>query len=119
MRKIILIIALLGATTLQATENRWKVNDSHSVQWDTSNGVLPYYDHIEMSGLRASVVYYWGVDEKKQFHMPRLGRCPNTHDLGGEGTGRKTLQGNKGSKHTEVLKYTACPSDSESPTAGT
>ena len=71
MRKIILIIALLGAITLQATENRWKVNDSHSVQWDTSNGVLPYYDHIEMSGLRASVVYYWGVDEKKQFHMDR------------------------------------------------
>ena len=71
MRKIILIIALLGATTLQATENRWKVNDSHSVQWDTSNGALPYYDHIEMSGLRASVVYYWGVDEKKQFHMDR------------------------------------------------
>ena len=71
MRKIILIIALLGATTLQATENRWKVNDNHSVQWDTSNGALPYYDHIEMSGLRASVVYYWGVDEKKQFHMDR------------------------------------------------
>ena len=71
MRKIILIIALLGAITLQATENRWKVNDSHSVQWDTSNGALPYYDHIEMSGLRASVVYYWGVDEKKQFHMDR------------------------------------------------
>ena len=57
--------------------------------------------------------------EKKQFHMPRLGRCPNTHDLGGEGAGRKALQGDKGSKHTEVLKYTACPSNSESPTAGT
>lgn len=57
--------------------------------------------------------------EKKQFHMSRLGRCPNTHDLGGQGAGRKNLQGNKGSKHTEVLKYTACPSDSESPTGRT
>ena len=71
MRKIVFIIALLGAITLQAAENRWKVNENHSVQWDTSNGTLPYYDHIEMSGLRASVVYYWGVDEKKQFHMDR------------------------------------------------
>ena len=71
MKKIIFIIALLGTITLQAAENRWKVNENHSVQWDTSNGSLPYYDHIEMSGLKASVVYYWGVDEKKQFHMDR------------------------------------------------
>lgn len=84
MKKIIFIIALLGTITLQAAENRWKVNENHSVQWDTSNGSLPYYDHIEMSGLRASVVYYWGVDEKKQFHMDRhlvflcSGRFPTT-----------------------------------------
>lgn len=57
--------------------------------------------------------------EKKQFHMSRLGRCPNTHDLGEEDAGRKTLQGNTGSKHTEVLKYTARPGNSESPRAGT
>ena len=72
MRKIaLIIICLLGAIAFQAKENRWNVNDSHSVQWDTSSGELPYYDHIEMSGLRASVVYYWGVDDKKQFHMDR------------------------------------------------
>lgn len=47
--------------------------------------------------------------EKKQFHMPRLGRCPNTHDLGGEGAGRKALQGDKGSKHTEVLNTQHVP----------
>ena len=57
--------------------------------------------------------------EKKQLHVSKLGRCPNTHDLGGEDAGRKTLQGNTGSKHTEVLKHTACPGNSKCPTAGT
>ena len=71
MRKIIFIIALLSANAFQARENRWNVNDNHSVEWETSKGDLPYNDHIEMSGLRASVVYYWGVDEKKHFSMDR------------------------------------------------
>ena len=71
MRKIIFVIAFLSAVALQAGGNRWHVNGNHSVQWNTSEGELPYNDHIEMSGLRASVVYYWGVDEKKQFHMDR------------------------------------------------
>ncbi|MCR5851203.1 MAG: hypothetical protein K6G92_10945 [Bacteroidaceae bacterium] len=58
-------------STLLAKENRWKVNGDHSVQWETSQGELPYSDHIEMSGLRASVVYYWGVNAQKQFTMDR------------------------------------------------
>ena len=61
----------LADSTLQARENRWVVNGNHSVQWETSKGELPYNDHIEMSGLRASVVYYWGVDAQKQFSMDR------------------------------------------------
>ena len=71
MRNIILFISFLFALTLQAKENRWVVNGNHSVQWETSKGELPYNDHIEMSGLRASVVYYWGVDAQKQFSMDR------------------------------------------------
>ena len=70
MKKIIFIIALLCTLALQA-ENRWHVNANHSVEWDTSIGALPYNDHIEMAGLRAAVVYYWGVDEKKHFSMDR------------------------------------------------
>ena len=62
MKQILLSIALLCALTLQAKENRWQVNANHSVQWDTQRGELPYNDHIEMAGLRAAVVYYWGVD---------------------------------------------------------
>ena len=74
MKRLFLLLAVIAAsflTFVQAKESRWYINGSHSVQWNTSKGDLPYYDHIEMSGLRASVVYYWGVDEKKQFHMDR------------------------------------------------
>ena len=71
MRNIIFFISFLCALTLQAKENRWAVNGNHSIQWETSKGELPYNDHIEMSGLRASVVYYWSVNEKKQFTMDR------------------------------------------------
>ena len=71
MKKILFIFSLLSVLTLQAKDNRWVVDGSHSVRWETSKGTLPYTDHIEMSGLRASVVYYWGVDEKKHFQMDR------------------------------------------------
>lgn len=78
MKKFFLLLAVMTASfsafadnTLQTRENRWVVNANHSVQWDTSKGELPYNDHIEMSGLRASVVYYWGVDARKEFHMDR------------------------------------------------
>ena len=74
MKRLFLLLAVIAAsflTFVHAKESRWYINGSHSVQWNTSRGDLPYYDHIEMSGLRASVVYYWGVDEKKKFHMDR------------------------------------------------
>ena len=72
MRKtVLLIVCLFASLVLFARENRWTVNGNPSVTWDTSKGELPYNDHIEMSGLRASVVYYWGVDEKKAFRMDR------------------------------------------------
>ena len=65
-------MALLAACLMgTAKENRWEITGSHAVRWETSKGELPYYDHIEMSGLRASVVYYWGVDEQKHFLMDR------------------------------------------------
>ena len=71
MKHFLFFISFLCALILQAKENRWTVNGPHSVQWETSKGELPYTDHIEMSGLRASVVYYWGVDAQKQFTMDR------------------------------------------------
>ena len=71
MKHFLFFIYLLCALTIQAKENRWSINGPHSVQWETSKGELPYTDHIEMSGHRASVVYYWGVTAQKQFQMDR------------------------------------------------
>lgn len=71
MKKFFFFFLALMATGLQAKDNRWFVSGNHAIQWDTKKGSLPYYDHIEMSGLRASVVYYWGVDEGKRFTMDR------------------------------------------------
>ena len=71
MKHFLFFISFLCALTIQAKENRWSINGPHSVQWETSKGELPYTDHIEMSGLRASVVYYWGVNAQKQFTMDR------------------------------------------------
>ena len=71
MRKILFIILVMAVAMLQAKENRWLVNGNHSVQWETSKGELPYNDHIEMSGLRASVVYYWGVDATLRRGFPQ------------------------------------------------
>ena len=71
MKKILSFIFILCSLTLPAKENRWYINGHHSVQWETSKSELPYTDHIEMAGLRAAVVYYWGVDENKHFSMDR------------------------------------------------
>lgn len=70
-KTLFFILSLICSITPQAKENRWNINGNHSVLWETSKGELPYTDHIEMSGLRASVVYYWGVDEQKHFNMER------------------------------------------------
>ena len=74
MKRIFLLLLVVAASVAGFAEgkgNRWHINGSHSVRWSTSEGKLPYNDHIEMSGLRASVVYYWGVGEGKQFSMDR------------------------------------------------
>ena len=71
MKNILFLIVFFAAFTLHGKESRWYINGNHSVQWETSNGELPYTDHIEMAGVRAAVVYYWGVNDKKQFNMDR------------------------------------------------
>ena len=75
MRRFILFFSFLCALTLQAAENRWQIQGNHSVRWNTTDGKLPYNDHIEMSGLRASVVYYWGVDGQMRCGFPEGNDC--------------------------------------------
>ncbi len=61
----------VGATTFPSPKSRWRVVGPHAIRWETTRGALPHADHIEMSGLRTSVVYYWEVDERGAFHMDR------------------------------------------------
>lgn len=57
---------------------------------------------------------YWeSRQERKQFLLWRLRRCPSMHDLREGGTGRRIFQGNNGIKHTEALKHMACPSNTK------
>ena len=67
---LILCIALMQTGLLQA-EQRWNIAGHHAVEWDGSRGGLPHSDHIEMSGRKVSVVYYWNVDSKGRFSVDR------------------------------------------------
>ncbi|MBO7120252.1 MAG: hypothetical protein J6W03_08040 [Bacteroidaceae bacterium] len=71
MKRLFFIILIMCVAMLQAKENRWNVNGNHAVCWCTDKGELPYNDHIEMAGMRAAAVYYWGVDREKRFSMDR------------------------------------------------
>ncbi len=85
--KILLFIFLATFAVLHVKgSNRWDISGHHSVQWNDLRGGIPHHDHVEMSGEKVSVVYYWGVDAQKQFALrrtviwPMLRTVPNdTH----------------------------------------
>lgn len=67
---LLLCIAVMQAGIVKATQ-RWNIAGHHAVEWDGTTGGLPHSDHIEMSGRRVSVVYYWDVDSEGRFHVDR------------------------------------------------
>lgn len=76
---------LLLPYCLTAAE-RWTIAGHHAVEWDGKRGGLPHSDHVEMSGRRSAVVYYWEVDKDGRFSVnrhlvfPALRTLPdNTH----------------------------------------
>ncbi len=82
---LLLCIAMMQAAVMRGGQ-RWHIAGHHAVEWDGSKGGLPHEDHIEMSGRRVSVVYYWKVDSEGRFgvnrHLvfPALRTLPdNTH----------------------------------------
>ncbi|HBK28595.1 MAG TPA: hypothetical protein DDZ04_01650, partial [Parabacteroides sp.] len=65
--------------------NRWKINADGGITWHISEDI-PHEDHIEMSGLKVSTVYRYGVDASGAFTLnrsvvwPMLRTIPNnTH----------------------------------------
>src|SRR5574344_1030957 len=86
MEKLFLsILCLTVLTTTAATENRWQMRTDGSTVWQVTKD-LPHEDHIEMSGRQVSIVFRYGVDDKKHFLInkslvwPMLRTKPNnTH----------------------------------------
>ena len=86
MEKLFLsLLCLTVLTTTAATENRWQMRTDGSTVWRVTKD-LPHEDHIEMSGRQVSIVFRYGVDDKKHFLInkslvwPMLRTKPNnTH----------------------------------------
>ena len=95
MKRITLVAALLSACILARAETRWTIEQMGS-RWtmDPETNIIvmdaaantPHKDHIEMSGQRAAIVYYWGIDDEGRYYceyhhvFPLLRMIPNnTH----------------------------------------
>ena len=88
MKKILFIVffclAFLNSGFLIA-QNRWSINPDGSISWEIKDRI-PHYDHIEMSGLKVSTVFRYGVNADGSFELnksliwPMLRSLPNnTH----------------------------------------
>lgn len=70
MKTVLLLLVLFCfANNINATP-RWHILDNGAIEWQVDSR-LPHYDHIEMSGLKASVVLRYGVNGDGQFVMER------------------------------------------------
>lgn len=86
MKKTLLMAALTVLPVCLTAAERWSIAGHHAVEWDGKKGGLPYGDHVEMSGRKSAVVYYWNVDKDGRFSVnrhlvfPALRTLPdNTH----------------------------------------
>ena len=95
MRRLLIAAMLLSVCTMAKAETRWTIVDSaprwnrdsvHNVLVMDATANVPHHDHIEMSGQRAAIVYWWGIDEQGcyycEYHhvFPLLRMIPNnTH----------------------------------------
>lgn len=74
MKNILLTaaVALWGmcAACHAQTADRWRIEDNGAIRWET-DGRLPHFDHVEMSGQRLSVVLRYGVNADGAFYLNR------------------------------------------------
>lgn len=80
------ILALVTSANAAYSQTCWTIGTDGSIELNPESIVLPYSDHIEMSGEQVSCVLRWMVDEKGLFGQerslvfPMLRRVPNdTH----------------------------------------
>lgn len=53
------------------TADRWRIEDNGAIRWET-DGRLPHFDHVEMSGQRLSVVLRYGVLDVRVYKGKKL-----------------------------------------------
>lgn len=64
-------ILLLVIISLNAQENRWKINESGSISWIVKSGDV-HKDNIEMSGKFISAVVHYGTKSDQSFYTERI-----------------------------------------------
>lgn len=82
--KRLFFAALLAAVCVAANaETRWTIDaQTNAIVMDAAANA-PHQDHIEMSGQRAAIVYYWGIDGQGRYFceyhhvFPLLRMIPN------------------------------------------
>lgn len=82
--KRLFFAALLAAVCVAAdAETRWTIDaQTNAIVMDAAANA-PHQDHIEMSGQRAAIVYYWGIDGQGRYFceyhhvFPLLRMIPN------------------------------------------
>ena len=78
--------ALLAGCIVANAQTRWTIDPAtNTIVMDAATNT-PHHDHIEMSGQRAAIVYYWGIDDSGSYYceyhhvFPLLRMIPNnTH----------------------------------------
>ena len=86
MKRLTLAAALMLLCLTAVAETRWTIDSTTKTIVMDAAANAPHKDHIEMSGLKAAIVYYWSIDEDGRYgceyhHIfPLLRTIPNnTH----------------------------------------
>lgn len=86
-RRTLIVFLFFFCFSLEAVvaQNRWSISPGGSISWNVKDRI-PHYDHIEMSGLKVSTVFRYGVNADGSFELnksmvwPMLRTIPNnTH----------------------------------------
>ncbi len=86
MKRLLIAAALLAGFVAANAETRWTIDPATNTIVMDAAANTSHHDHIEMSGLRAAIVYYWGIDDAGGYYceyhhvFPLMRMIPNnTH----------------------------------------
>ena len=83
MKRLLIAAMLLAGCIVAKAETRWTIDQAGAAIVMDAKANVPHHDHIEMSGQRAAIVYYWGLDDQGRYYceyhhvFPLLRMIPN------------------------------------------